>query len=399
MKTPVPLTELQQRMARFREIMDIREPEWECVVIFSNINLYYFTGTMQDGMLLIPRNGEPIFRVRSSYERACDESFFPTIAPMRSYREATGDLPGMPTAIHLETEVVPLALLDRFRKHFPVKTILPADSHLAEVRSVKSPYELSLMEKAGKIHQKVLEERVPELLRTGMSEAEFASLLYPVFIEEGHQGIVRFGMFDTEIFMGQIAFGESSLYPTAFNGPGGCYGLGPAAPLLGSRERKLQDGDLVFVDTGCGVNGYHTDKTMNYVFGKPLPDEVIEVHYQCVEIQEKMASMLIPGAIPSEIYQTINESLTPEFQENFMGFGNRRVKFLGHGVGLLVDEQPVIARGFDEPIREGMVFALEPKKGIPDIGMVGTENTYVVTSAGGRCLTGSHRGLLPVPLR
>jgi Xaa-Pro dipeptidase len=399
MSDRVPLTELQQRMARFRDIMDTKEPDWECVVIFSNISLYYFTGTMQDGMLLIPRNGEPVFRVRRSYERACDESVFPRIAPMRSYRDAVQDLPVMPTTIHLETEIVPLALLERFRRHFPVKTILAADPYLAAVRAVKSPYELSRMEEAGRIHQRVLEKRVPELLRTGMSEAEFAALLYPVFIEEGHHGVVRFGMFDTEIIMGQIGFGESSLYPTAFNGPGGCYGLCPAVPLLGSRERTLHDGDLVFVDTGCGVEGYHTDKTMTYVFGTDLPDEAIAAHYQCVDIQDRMAAMLIPGAIPSEIYQTITESLTPEFLENFMGFGNRRVNFLGHGVGLLIDEQPVIARGFDDPVQEGMVFALEPKKGIPNVGMVGTENTFVVTPAGGRCLTGTHKGLLPVPLR
>ena len=379
--------------------MDTREPDWECVVIFSNINLYYFTGTRQDGMLLIPRNGEPVFRVRRSYERACDESAFPRILPMHSFRDAKEDLPGVPATIHMETEVVPLALLGRFRKHFPVQTVLPADTHLAAVRAIKSPYELALMEKAGRIHQRVLEIRVPELLRTGMSEAEFAALLYPVLIEEGHHGIVRFGMFDTEIILGQIGFGESSLYPTAFNGPGGCVGLCPAVPLLGSRNRTLQDGDLVFVDIGCGVDGYHTDKTMTYVFGKTLPDEAIAAHHQCVEIQNRMAAMLTPGAIPSDIYQTIMDSVPPAFRENFMGFGDRQVNFLGHGVGLLIDELPVIARGFDEPITEGMAFALEPKKGMPGVGMVGTENTFIVTPAGGRCITGTHPGLLPVPVR
>ncbi len=399
MTAPVPLPELQQRMRRFRDRMNTHEPDWECVVIFSNINLYYFTGTRQDGMLFIPRSGEPIFRVRRSYERACEESVFPRIAPMQSYRDATGDLPVMPATIHLETKVVPLALLERFRKHFPIKTILPADMHLAAVRAIKSPYELTRMEESGRIHQRVLEERVPEILRNGMSEAEFASLLYPLLIEEGHQGTVRFGMFDTEIGMGQIGFGENSLYPTAFNGPGGCRGLSPAVPLLGSRERILKDGDLIFVDIGCGVEGYHTDKTMTYVFGKALPRVAILAHQQCVEIQNQMAAMLRPGAIPSEIYQTITESLTPAFQENFMGFGNRRVNFLGHGVGLLIDELPVIARGFDEPITEGMVFALEPKKGVPHVGMVGIENTYIVTPAGGRCITGTHPGLMPVPVR
>jgi Xaa-Pro aminopeptidase len=106
--------------------------------------------------------------------------------------------------------------------------------------------------------------------------------------------------------------------------------------------------------------------------------------------------MLRPGAIPSVIYKTIVDNLSSQFLENFMGFGNRRVKFLGHGVGLTIDELPVIAQGFDEPIQEGMVFALEPKKGIKDVGMVGIENTFIVTADGAKCITGTNPGLIKV---
>ena len=102
--------------------------------------------------------------------------------------------------------------------------------------------------------------------------------------------------------------------------------------------------------------------------------------------------MLKPGAVPSEIYNCVMNDLSVDFLENFMGFGNRTVKFLGHGIGLTIDELPVIAQGFDEPIQEGMVFALEPKKGIKDIGMVGIENTFIVTTEGGKCITGTNRG-------
>ena len=150
------------------------------------------------------------------------------------------------------------------------------------------------------------------------------------------------------------------------------------------------------MDVGCGVDGYHTDKTMTYVFGKSLPDEAIKIHLQCVDIQNRIASMLKPGAIPSVIYNEILDGLDPAFLENFMGFGSRKVKFLGHGIGLTIDELPVIANGFDEPIQEGMVFAVEPKKGIPKIGMVGIENTFIVTPQGGRNITGNHPGLLEV---
>ncbi len=396
MQGKVPLSELENRLDRFRARMDAEQPEWELAAIFGKINLFYFTGTMQEGMLLIPKEGEAVFWVYRSYERALDESFFPDIRPMRSYRDAAAELRHCPGTVHLETELLPLAFVRRLQRYFPFTETEPVDMQVAKVRAVKSAYELSRMEGAGLIHRKVLEERVPEILREGMSEVEFVGELYSVLLDEGHQGIVRFGMFDTEIVVGQIGFGDSSLYPTSFNGPGGSRGISPAVPLLGSRERRLRRGDLVFVDIGCCVEGYHTDKTMTYMFGRPLPDEVIEVHRQCAEIQNRMASLLAPGAVPSQIYDTIMDSLSPGFRRNFMGFGDRQVTFLGHGIGLLIDELPVIAHGFDEPLAEGMVFALEPKKGIAGVGMVGIENTFVVAPGGGRCITGYHPGLMPV---
>jgi len=84
------------------------------------------------------------------------------------------------------------------------------------------------------------------------------------------------------------------------------------------------------------------------------------------------------------------DSLDEKFHQNFMGFGKRKVKFLGHGIGLQVDEMPVIAEGFNEPLKEGMVLALEPKKGIENVGMVGIENTFIVTGQGGKCITGDN---------
>jgi Xaa-Pro dipeptidase len=396
MQVRVPLNELNTRLARFRKVMDSANPDWAIAVIFSKINQYYFTGTMQEGMLFIPRGEEAVFWVRRSYERALDESLFPEIRPMESFRDAATKVKNLPSTVYLETEIVPLALLQRFQKYFPFKDIKPLDLQISAVRALKSSYELSLIEQSGKIHQRVLEEIVPSMLREGINEADFAAELYAVMVREGHHGVSRFSMFDIQAMLGQIAFGVSSIYPTCFNGPGGNYGLSAAVPMSGSRERKLRHGDLVFVDVGCGVEGYHTDKTMTYMFGAPLPDEAIKAHHQCVAIQNQAAAMLKPGAIPSVIYTTIMEGLSPEFLQNFMGYGNRKVKFLGHGCGLTIDELPVIAEGFDEPLQEGMVFALEPKKGIKDIGMVGIENTFIVTPEGGKCITGTHPGLMKV---
>ncbi len=396
MTKKVPLTELKNRMGCFRKRMDSSNPEWEIAIIFSKINLYYFTGTMQDGMLIIPKNGEATFWVRRSYERALDESLFSNIEPMNSFRDAARGISRLPDAVYLETEVVPLALYQRFQKYFPFKNVKSIDTQISAVRAVKSEYELSLTREAGRIHRHVLEDLVPDMLREGMSETDLATELFSVMVEEGHDGLCRFGMFDTEMFLGNVCFGESSIYPSYFNGPGGNYGMSPAVPLIGSRNRKLRKGDLVFIDIGCGVEGYNTDKTTTYMFGSPLPNYAIDIHNKCVDIQNEAAAMLKPGAIPSEIYNTIMNKLDSKFLQNFMGFGNRKVKFLGHGVGLLIDELPVIAEGFDEPLQEGMVFALEPKKGIENIGMVGIENTFIVTAEGGECITGDNPGLIPV---
>ena len=396
MQIKVPIKELNNRLDRFRKWMDQSSPDWQITVVFSKLNLYYFTGTMQEGMLIIQRNDESVLWVRRSFERAVEESLFPSIKPMESYRDAAMEMKNLPDTVYLEKEIVPIGMLQRFQKHFPFKNIESADLQIGAVRSIKSKYELGLMEQSGKIHERVTEVLIPGLLREGMSESEFFCDLYSLLIQEGHQGVVRFGMFDTESILGQIAFGESSIYPTSFNGPNGNYGMSASVPIHGSRSRKLRKGDLVFVDVGCGVEGYHTDKTMTYMFGRSLPDEVIKIHLQCVDIQNNIASMLKPGAIPSVIYNEILSGLSPAFLENFMGFGTRTVKFLGHGIGLTIDELPVIAKGFDEPILEGMVFAIEPKKGIPHVGMVGIENTFIVTPRGGRNITGNHPGLLPV---
>lgn len=391
----VPLGELESRMTRFRARMDLASPDWEIAVILERINLYYFTGTIQDGMLVIPRNKDAVFWVRRSYERALAESLFPCIHKMKSYRDAATSMGPLPKTVYMETSFVTLSQLQRLQKYFPFMDIRPVDEQVAAVRSVKSAYELSLMEHAGEIHRHVLEDCVPSLLKEGMNEVELASDLYSLMVREGHQGIIRFGMFN-EMVLGQIGFGTSSISPTCVNTPGGIYGLHPSVPLMGCRERKLKKGDLVIIDIGCGYNGYQTDKTQTYMFGKPIPEDAIRIHYQCVDIQDQIAACLKPEAIPSEIYTSVMDGLDPKFLENFMGFGDNTVNFLGHGIGLWIDETPVIAQGFDEPLQEGMVFAIEPKKGIRDVGLVGIENTFIVTPQGGRSITGKNRGLIPV---
>ena len=389
----VPLTELTSRLERFRERMDRVQPGWELTAISGKVPLYYFTGTMQDGLLFIPQDGDAVFWVRKSYERAMDESLFPNIRKMQSYREIAAGTGHLPSMVYLETDLVTLSQLKRMQKYLPFTDVRSVDKEVSAVRAVKSPYELSLMKHAGKIHRHVLEDCVPGMLTEGIDEITFYCDLYSLMMREGHQGIIRFGGFN-EMVLGEIGFGTSTICPVCVDTPGGVDGMHPSVPQMGNPERKLREGDLVVVDIGCGYKGYQTDKTLSYMFRKPIPGHAIDMHLRCVEIQDTMASQLKPGAIPSQIYRDIMADLEPEFLTNFMGFGNHKVKFLGHGIGLWIDETPVIAEGFDEPLEEGMVLALEPKNGIPDVGLVGIENTFIVTSRGGMSITGKSKGLV-----
>jgi Xaa-Pro aminopeptidase len=222
-----------------------------------------------------------------------------------------------------------------------------------------------------------------------MNEAEFMGVLLNEMYKLGYQGLARFHQSQVEMTAGQIGFGTNSLYPSSFDGPGGGKGGGPANPLGGDRSRKLKRGDLVFVDIGFGINGYHTDKTQVYMFGAEPPEKLLATHHLCLDILNSAVSRLKPGEIPSQIFQDIMADLSEQERDCFMGVDNKhRVKFLGHGVGLTIDELPVIAKGFDEPLEENMVIALEPKKGVPGIGMAGAEATYIVTPGGGQCITG-----------
>jgi Xaa-Pro aminopeptidase len=104
--------------------------------------------------------------------------------------------------------------------------------------------------------------------------------------------------------------------------------------------------------------------------------------------------MLRPGVKPSDIYARALAFVDPEFADGFMGVPGRTVPFLGHSVGLYIDETPIIAKGFDAPLEPGMTIAIEPKIGIEGAGMVGSENTYLVTESGGVSITGKASDIL-----
>jgi len=339
----VPKDELAHRLRRFTDALDKESPAWELCGITGGVNLYYLTGTICDGILLI-RRGEPaVLWVRRSYERANLESEFSNIRRMSSFRDVAANAGTLPDTLYLDVAHATLAWYGLLMKHMPFKNVLPADSAMMKTRAVKSKYELALMRQAGQSLDKLLRESLPTLLHDGISETQLSSRLFAAAVESGHHGLSRFSSADS--ILGHIAFAKSPLYPSAFDGASGIAGLCPAVPILGSRDVFLRPGDLIYADTGFGFEGYHTDKTLVFSYKEPQPDYVVAAHNHCLELERKAANMLRPGVRPSDIYTAVIDALRPEYRNNFMGAPGRGVPFLGHSVGLYLDEKPVIAKG------------------------------------------------------
>lgn len=390
----IPQDELTSRMNRFIAAMDKTYPDWEMCAIVGDVNMYYFTGTICDGVLFFERGKEATLWVRKSYERAILESEFQNIRQMSSFRDVASHVGSLPDTLYLDMSKATLEWYGILSRHMKFDKVLPVDNVILNVRAIKSPFEIDIMSRAGKIADRLFREEFPSLLRAGMSEAELGTKIFSLFIENGYHGVSRFAMRNTDVIIGHIGFTDSPLYPSVFNGASGVVGLCPAAAVLGSRDIFLKEGDLVYIDLCFGIDGYNTDKTLIYSFKNPQPDFVNDAHNHCLELQKQTVSMMNAGEKPSDIYNTVCQSVKPEFRDRFMGATGRTVPFIGHGVGLYVDEFPVLANGFDQPLQCGMTIAVEPKIGIDGVGIVGNENTYLITESGAVSLTGESQEII-----
>lgn len=393
----IPLQELEWRWKRCRDLLKAFVPEAEGMFIFSRVNIYYFSGTYANGLFWLPLEGPPVLLCRRGIERALLESPLETIVSFGSYKEVEDILSRVSSCpsrgVAVEKDALSWSLGERFSKYLSRYRMVPGDRIPLMTRAVKSEFELKILREAGSRHAICMIEHLPPLLKAGMSEFEIARIMSDLFFEMGNHGIMRMQTHGQELFMGYYSIGDSGNYPSVFNGPLGLRGAHPAIPYLGSDERKWTAGEILTIDNGFNWQGYHTDKTQVFWLGPPsgIPASIRSAHDCCLEIQSRIAAEMKPGAIPSELWrQSVELAKRHGYSDGYMGLDGNKVFFVGHGIGLAVDEYPALAQGFDAPLEAGMTLAIEPKIGIPGVGMVGTENTFEVTPGGVRCLTGDH---------
>lgn len=348
------------------------------------IDVYYFTGTRQNSTLWIPAKGDALLLVRKSLSRAREEAAIADIRPFPSSKEFPGLFGDDIKKIGFTFDVAPVQQMNYYAKLLPGRELVDISGLNREVRSVKSPFELEQLRQSGNALCGVFAE-VPQFLKPGLREVDLAAEFEYRLRKAGSEGYVRMRAYNQELFMGLAVSAGGASYGF-FDGAVTGRGLSNAAPHGASRQ-VIAENEPILVDYTGVFNGYITDMTRIFVIGQLDPD-LQRAFDVSLEIQTYLQGALKPGAVCEELFQAALEIANQAgLGQNFMGMPGEQARFVGHGVGLELDEFPVIAQGFKVPLQEGHVIAIEPKFVIPGKGVIGIENTFAVTADGGEKIT------------
>ncbi len=366
--------------SRIRKLADaLKSKGVDAAVILQNVDLYYFAGSMQQGFLVVFSDGSYRYFVRKSYERAVEESPL-KVEPARSLsvlREVLSDA----SPIGLEMDVLPASYLIRFRDMFPHAQFTDVSMDIRWIRSVKEPSEIQKQRKAAEIGMKVL-QKAREIIKPGLTEYEVHLELKCYALRLGNFPIIRNRAFGAEIDFGETLAGENGAVDSYGNFPLNGRGWGPYYPR-GSSHKVIQEGEPVIFDYLTGWEGYLSDQT-DSVLLNVKERRVVDAYGLAIEMLEEFKTIAKAGVHVSEVYNHFVEWARKEgYGKEFMG-----VPFVGHGVGLEVDELPVLTDRMDAILRENNVVAFEPKFIFPGIGAVGAERTFIIKKDGAEPLAG-----------
>jgi Xaa-Pro dipeptidase len=380
-KNPSLKIESAERVKRFQELL--RKEKVDGALIIQKMAVFYLIGTDQDGLLWVPAGGEPFFMVRKSYERSLQDALIERILPLKSLskvpelvREHNGKTPGR---IGLELDVLPARIYLTFVELFPDAALADVSQLIRQVRMVKSEHEISLMRKAAALGDELF-ARVPGYIRESKTEIDLALRAEAFYRSKGHPGLSRMRAFNVDNVYGHVMAGASAAVPSASPGPTGGNGPGPFMSH-GAGHSMIRPHEPILVDYTANVEGYITDQSRIYSLGD-VDEKLRRAHEVMIEIQKVLVENGKPGASAARLYALALEiSEEAGLSKGFMGFP-LPVPFVGHGLGLELDEWPIIGKNSDHILQNGMVVALEPKVIFPGEGVVGIENTFLITERG-----------------
>ncbi len=373
-----PLKEIETRIGRLQAKMALQDMDG--AIVIQRADLFYLSGTGQDAHLFVPAEGDALLMVRKSFERAVQETPLENVSLMKRLSDLRKTIrahfPRTLKRLGMELDVLPVNNYRVYAQLFPEAEITDVSVLIRAVRMIKSPFELELMRQAAHMTDSMY-RGVKDILREGMTEIELAACVELHLRKQGHQGLVRVRSFNQDVFYGHIMSGSNLALPSCSLGPTGGPGTNPSFPQSAGLK-TIRRHEPVQIDYVGIAGGYIVDQARTFFFGKP-PDRFREVHAKALDIQAALVDKARPGARGEHLYNiALSMAKRAGLEENFMGHP-QPVPFVGHGIGLELDELPVLGKKSPHVLEPGMVIALEPKFILPRQGLAGIENSFLIT--------------------
>lgn len=373
--------ELRLRWEKVQQAM--KNEDADALLISDNINLYYVSGRVFNGFCYLPAAGDPIFFVRRPVGLEGEGVVYIRKPEDIADYLATNAL-AKPDKLMLETDSISYNEYVRYEKIFNPAAVLNGTVALRRARSVKTDWELEQFRRSSALHTAVY-ELIPSLYKPGMTEIELSIEIERQLRLHGSLGIFRVFGQSMEIFMGSVLAGDNADAPSPYDFALGGAGLDPSLPV-GGNGTPLREGTAVMVDMAGNFTPYITDMTRVFSVGR-LPDLALRAHACSLKIQRRIEAEAREGTEAKRLYEIAAKTAEDAgLADYFMGH-RQKASFVGHGIGLEINEAPVLAPRSRDVLTAGMTFALEPKFVIPGVGAVGIENSFVVHRNGVKKLT------------
>lgn len=369
---PLPTTEKNARLLKLQQA--IVSLQAEACLITSSVNQYWLTGFIFDGYILVYAEGAPLLFVRRPVGLSGEN-----IIGIRKPEQIPGLLREaglqVPKQVLLESDTITLSAALRLQAALEMPEVGNISSAIRKIRSVKSNYELNQIRDSAAIHTRVY-ELIPSLYRKGMTDLALQIEIEREMRLHGSVGIFRsFGEY-MDIFMGSMLAGDNAQAASPYDYALGGEGITPLLPL-GANGTLLVPGTTLMVDMAGNYRPNMDDMTRTFVI-EHAPDIAYKAHQVSLDIVHTLEATTKAGVPCAELWH-LAEKIVREnkLEAYFMGTA-QQAKFVGHGVGLEINEPPVLTPRTKEVLEPGMAIAIEPKFVLPGIGAVGVENTYIV---------------------
>lgn len=384
---PTPGEEISARVHALQENMAAHH--LDAMFLTHKPDIYYFSGTAQDCYLYIEKDHAPMLFVKRYLPRALQETSLADVIPVESVKTIPAQVKkrfkNHPRTCGLAFDVVPVKDF-HFYQHLFSKTDFKDGSGVIDAcRQIKSPWEIDQMKTAARASKQTF-DFMQQTLVPGLTEMEFCGMFEAYSRTLGHSGRLLTRHYRSEGFPFHLMSGETGGLPGALDSPLCGTGMSNAYPY-GAGPKQIRENEPILIDFGTVIDGYHMDESRMFVLGK-LPERAEAAARAAIEILHAIKDKMAPGVSMGEIFETAVKGAGKHgLGRWFLGLPDLKSKFIGHGIGLELVENPILARGRQAVLKPGMVFAVEPKFIFKDEFAAGIESVVHVTDKGAEFLS------------